>query len=99
MDDEPGTEERKVSVAKRVGAERELTPAQQRVFELIVSGASCTEIASETGTSRHTARNHIAAVMDKLERVVRERTLRAIETWVLDQALYEAITPPKQTKP
>ena len=96
-----GTEARKVAVARALGEQRGLTRAQQRVLELVALGATREDIARETGTTLRTVKNHLEAVFDKLERVVPERSARAIENWVLDQALFEAVVdrPPSTGQP
>jgi len=48
-------------------AARELTPAQQEVYELLLSGAPTRDIAKQLGRSEFTVRNHIKAIFKKLK--------------------------------
>ncbi len=43
-----------------------LTPREREVLELLASGASNKEIASELGISGHTAKFHVVAILEKL---------------------------------
>lgn len=90
--DDDGTEERKLAVARGLSATHGLTQAQQGVLRLVAVGATRDEIASERGTTLRTVKNHLEAIFDKLERVIGARSSRAIENWILDQALYDAVT-------
>ena len=90
--DDDGTEERKLAVARALSEKQQLTKAQTGVLRLVAVGANRYEIAEETGTSVRTVKNHLEAIFDKLERVVGARSSRGIENWILDQALYDAVT-------
>jgi DNA-binding CsgD family transcriptional regulator/Flp pilus assembly protein TadD len=46
---------------------RELTPAQQEVYELLLSGFPTRKIAKQLGRSEFTIRNHIKAIFKKLK--------------------------------
>jgi len=48
-------------------AARELTPAQQEVYDLLLSGAPTRDIAKQLGRSEFTVRNHIKAIFKKLK--------------------------------
>jgi len=90
--EDDGTEERKLKIARELARTHGLTEAQRHVLVLVALGATRREIAEETGRSLRTVKNHLEAIFDKLERVIGARSCRAIENWILDQALYDAVT-------
>jgi DNA-binding CsgD family transcriptional regulator len=53
-----------------------LTPAEARVFELVVAGRSSPEIAAELGIAASTVRTHLLRVFDKTGRHRRTELVR-----------------------
>ena len=62
----------------------ELTPRQAEVLELLARGASTEQIQRELGVSRDTARNHVRALLHRLNAHSRlEAVVRAHELGLL----------------
>ena len=86
------TEERKRAVARTLGEEHGLTPTEKEVLELVGLGYDRKEMAAERGVGVNCIKKHLMAIFTKLERVIPERTTKAIECWIIDQALWEAVS-------
>lgn len=82
----------KREVAAALASEWGLTAKEHEVLELIACGCvEREEIARACGIELSTAKNRVAAVCDKLRRIVPDGNARAIEAYALDRALYQAL--------
>jgi len=88
---ERATEERKLAIAHRLGERYGLTKTEKRVLGLIALGHARNEIAEELEVGVNCVKKHLHAIFSKLERVIPDRSMKAIECWILDQALWEAV--------
>ncbi len=86
-----GTEERKLEVARDLELRCELTEREPAILELIAGGATHDEIAAETGIAKSTLNNALGPLFDKLEPIVRDRSLAGIALWISDHAHYLTI--------
>jgi len=86
------TEERKRAVARELGEAQGLTRTEKDVLELVGLGYDRKEMAAERGVGVNCVKKHLTSIFTKLERVIPERTTKAIECWIIDQALWEAVS-------
>jgi hypothetical protein len=48
-------------------------------------------MASELRVRINCIKKHLGALFSKVARIIPDRSMKAIECWVIDQALYEAV--------
>ncbi len=83
--------ERLLATARTLATRAGLTTTQALVLELIALGADRDEIAAQRGIGLDTAKNHIKAVLARVERITHACSTAALMLWIMRRSFAESL--------